>query len=994
MPILSFTTTVIRPEDLLVLQFEFLNVDLTPPKPDQPGRLTGSANSYILVHLQAQHIAERAYFQATENVQQSQEEVMAGQLPPPGNEPPEPPGAVLARLAGASRLAYVLPAGESVDYTLAGLLDALTRLPLSVAPVSAYDPRPGCAPLAVLLRLLRQPPPPVITQPQPTQTALELPYRLVLSPDPQASWQHALAPVTRGLRTELWHTRLGSRRPDGDPRLRAIWSPDFQPTNLQNHDNLPFRMSLDARDRNELVHLTSNYNLDLFTPTPLSTERVMLTALGAWLSVRGDWNPPQLSASRSLTVEQWRHKAMMGRDQYVQVVYSGYLLPTGHRASVIKVTERKFFFQDFTQPPGMVAYLFQSFYIVAREFTRTFTRRELPFRTIVLRTRTTPNLADPQASEVMPGKQQEAFWPRVVAGAGIIDFPFQLAATDWDGRTVEFSLPMIFVSKDIDLGSAPAAVAAYNAEAVLGPRRRREFAGQGVAFAPAAKPGDTTLETRTLSFGAVSKPGEAPRFLPEMSQAEVDIPAVNQLLGHATASTITWEPSYLAATGTAIGNAGQVFARLPAPTALNFVPDKAGGLVAPNISISGLSRSLGPVGGPIAAMVSGKFNPLDIFSANVKLLGGISLRDIIKDLLFADAAGVGLKLPQFISERLATMVRTRYQWQLSQAELVNTGLFIPNAGAVFKLEAIVETPLNGAPPVFRVEGLLTNFSIVLLPSAPLIRLNFTALTFKAEQDKKPDVSVQFGQMDFLGVLAFVNTLSKVVPLDGFNDPPSLELVPPPNTGLNVGFSMGLPTIGIGIMTLQNVSLSAGFYLPFVDKPTNFRFAFCEREQPFTLTVSLFGGGGFFGIELGIDKVVLIEAALEFGASVALNLGVASGQASIMAGFYFQKAGADFQLTGYLRASGSLSVLGIISITCEFYLGLTYASKSIIPHGGKLWGQAKLTVKIEILFFSTSVSISLEREFAGSDPTFHQLVTPDAWAAYCAAYADYPPVPGA
>jgi hypothetical protein len=151
---------------------------------------------------------------------------------------------------------------------------------------------------------------------------------------------------------------------------------------------------------------------------------------------------------------------------------------------------------------------------------------------------------------------------------------------------------------------------------------------------------------------------------------------------------------------------------------------------------------------------------------------------------------------------------------------------------------------------------------------------------------------------------------------------------------------------------------------------------------------MFGGGGFFSIDIGIAGVQMLEAALEFGASVALNLGVASGKASIMGGFYFQMAGADFALTGYFRAAGSLSVLGIITVSCEFYLGLTYASKGISPHGGTLWGQAKLTVKIEILFFSTSVSISMEREFAGSDPTFQQLVAPSDWVLYCDAFADY------
>ena len=143
------------------------------------------------------------------------------------------------------------------------------------------------------------------------------------------------------------------------------------------------------------------------------------------------------------------------------------------------------------------------------------------------------------------------------------------------------------------------------------------------------------------------------------------------------------------------------------------------------------------------------------------------------------------------------------------------------------------------------------------------------------------------------------------------------------------------------------------------------------------------------MEIGIDKVVMVEAALEFGASVALNLGVAQGQASIMAGFYFQKAGEGFTLTGYFRASGSLSVIGIITRLARLLPGpVVYLEGRAADHAGTLWGQANLTVKIEILFFSTSVSISMEREFAGSDPTFRDLISPSAWTEYCNAFVEY------
>jgi hypothetical protein len=47
------------------------------------------------------------------------------------------------------------------------------------------------------------------------------------------------------------------------------------------------------------------------------------------------------------------------------------------------------------------------------------------------------------------------------------------------------------------------------------------------------------------------------------------------------------------------------------------------------------------------------------------------------------------------------------------------------------------------------------------------------------------------------------------------------------------------------------------------------------------------------------------------------------------------------------------------------------------------------VKIEIAFFSISVSVSIERQFAGSDPTFNQMLSDDDWAEYCDAFAPEP-----
>ena len=65
----------------------------------------------------------------------------------------------------------------------------------------------------------------------------------------------------------------------------------------------------------------------------------MLTALGGWLDSRVLF---ETLPDGGLTIEEWKHRAALGRDHEVKVVYAGFLLPFGHRASLVKITERKF----------------------------------------------------------------------------------------------------------------------------------------------------------------------------------------------------------------------------------------------------------------------------------------------------------------------------------------------------------------------------------------------------------------------------------------------------------------------------------------------------------------------------------------------------------------------------------------------------------------------------------------------------------------------------
>jgi len=282
---------------------------------------------------------------------------------------------------------------------------------------------------------------------------------------------------------------------------------------------------------------------------------------------------------------------------------------------------------------------------------------------------------------------------------------------------------------------------------------------------------------------------------------------------------------------------------------------------------------------------------------------------------------------------------------------------------------------------------MTNFKVNLFG---FIIIWFDGLTFKASRGKKPDVSVAMHPEDtvvFGGPLEFVNELRNVIPSNGFSDPPSLQVTP---SGVAASYSLSLPNIGVGIFALSNVSLGAGFSLPFDASPMEVKFNFSERQNPFSLTISLFGGGGFFAIGIGAEGVREIEAALEFGAAISIDLGVASGGVEVKAGVYFHwleaASSKTVELAGYIRLHGELSVLGIISVSLTFNLQLSYLKQG---SSSSVWGEATLTVEIEILFFSASVSVQCRREFGGSpaDPTFAEfLPTPSLWADYCSAFA--------
>jgi hypothetical protein len=876
-------------------------------------------------------------------------------------------------------------------------------------------------------------------EPSPSVTALELPYRLLLSPIESARWRHSDTQVERAGRTELWHTRLattaGVAGPDGTSKVRAIWSPDY-PTDLadilsllQPPEPKPFRMSLDPLDRQMLVKLMAGFNERVdrrraYVPRPSVARRLILSSLGGVLDTEGNWNPrPQ-----DVDLEQWRHLASLGRDHYVRVVYAGFLCPFGHAASLVKVTERKFESLGGDPATQRIAVLRQRFFIVVRELVKSYDGsthvhdgNTFPFTSVEILSRSTPNLAPPGEGEselkktaasgpiydVVPARG--VFWPMVPAG----DFQFDIAATDLCGNRVTFAMPLLFVGEIANDKRADAVRKAYDDIGTVA-RRTADLGGASICFAPRLQgepdpKGDPRLPAANIVFDAgdvLSKSRFHANFYPEIETADVGIRAVQRLLGKTDAVvTMRYADVYRDHAFKPAQNKGEVFLQTVDDYPLDFggaaaqaKSDALGALATPAMAIQGLSRVMGPAA-DIGSVTAATFNPASFFK-DAKILGGIPLASLLGTV----SGLAGANVPKMLSRELQAgpggsppqRVEASFNWQTDVKKSDPLGLFIPSADGsgttTLAMSGVVTTPVaDPTAATYEATATLDNFKVNLFG---FITIWFDLLQFDSRRGQKPDVAVNLHPGEdavvFGGPLEFVNKLRNLIPSSGFSDPPGIAVTP---SGITASYSLNLPAVEVGVFALSNASLGAGFSLPFDSKPTTVRFNFSEREHPFSLTVSLLGGGGFFALGIGSAGVKEIEAALEFGAAVAIDLGVASGGVEIKAGVYFHwlepvPNKGSVELAGYVRLHGELSVLGIISASLTFNLQIAYL-KDEGAHKSLVWGEATLVVEIEVLFFSADVSVQCRREFAGSssDPTFAQLVTSQTvWDRYCAAFA--------
>jgi hypothetical protein len=937
----DFSVDVLRAADLLALTFGFVNLRVEFPdgQPPQVSRMTAGQPAYIIVELPPQHIAEQ---------------YMSDSFFTPS-----------AALADRSRLVFAVPDDAGTfPFALAHLLDWSGQT-LSVTANAVVQPA--------------GPDRPAPAEPTTVQTAIELPYRLILSPDAGGAWANAVDAVTHDGVTEVWHTRLGVGQ-DGRvdetrmPTLRAVWARDLggaPPDSLGS--------ALDGVTRGAIAHLSSDFSQtvmrfgpgfgtggeeDPYDPPPLAATHLVLSALGGWTDLSGSWDFPDdlQQVWPSFPVIGWRHITAQGRDQYVRVVKKGLLYPLGHRAVFAQVIERRL------APGTATDYLCATSRVCVREPVRDYTQASashphdamLPLRQARIETLVTPDLAAPTAASFVP------------TGLDNVPFAFHVVGQDWQGGRVDLRMPLVFVPAD----DAGAGAVLYTDEI-----RTVGLQGQPVALAPdPPAPGGTTLPVQSLTLTADIVPTPGSPLLPYVETASVNVPAIDHLVGSAApAGAVSIELRDPAST------AGEVFARITSANgglALDLPTDRAGGLVRPNLSIGGISRSLGAVPGGLDALAdpTQTFDPATLFSqalGDATLLGGISLKDVIGHIVDLS------QLPSLSHTDGQAGSDVVFSWQPPLKEFGPLKLDIGGSSAL-NLRTAMHLPRGeGTSPQFTVDGSLTNFAIDFVN---VVRISFTSLSFAAALGRKMDVDPRGVRLDLRNELSFLNALADVLPADGFSDPPALTVT---QDGVTATYSLGLPSAGIGIFNLEQVALSAGITLPFVAQPAVLRLAFSDAAHPFLVTVAMIGGGGFFALEVDTGGIRRIEGSIEVGANLSVDLGIVAANVHVMAGFYFGlRIGPDghdaIEFSAYLRIGGAVELLGIAGISIDIYLAMTYES-SPVPRIG---GSASVVVGVHLLMFATSVRLHTQRYFAipSHDPAFDDLVDGDDWETYCRAFA--------
>ena len=251
--------------------------------------LTAGAQARLFIVLPPQHVGEESS--------------------PPGSAAPQqlPSGAGATVpawrgvLSGPTRLTFQVPAGKQIPLTAEGVLAAVVDNPLVASP----------------------------DIPGPDDTAIELPWRLVIAPRGRSSGTVVCRHQIRLASAEssgMWRTRLADPASatdtvDADLDIKVVDKATAGAADPTFDENRTTRFRSQDTTAQRLFLTTRNQ--------PARATRLELSPLGGTLDAVGRF--PNF---------EWDHRAVLGRDMHVRTLAKGVMYPFGHRAEFLQIAER------------------------------------------------------------------------------------------------------------------------------------------------------------------------------------------------------------------------------------------------------------------------------------------------------------------------------------------------------------------------------------------------------------------------------------------------------------------------------------------------------------------------------------------------------------------------------------------------------------------------------------------------------------------------------
>jgi hypothetical protein len=892
---------LVRGDDLLVVGVRWSGFDISAP--GSAATLTAGPNARLVLVLPPQHIGEEASPPGS-----------AAPLSLPAGQSGTTVPVWRGMLSATSRLAFTVSPGTQIPLTAVGVLGAAAS-----ATLTNPNGVPG-----------------------PDDTAIELPWRVVLAPRGRngagkVACRHPATPVDPTV-SGLWRTRLvDASAPAGatliDAGLQASVAdndtangsdPEFPDTSGTLR---PIRIPLDLQGRQDLSKATQT----AFAPV----SRLELSALGGTLNAKAVF--PEF---------EWEHRAVLGRDMYVKTLNKGVMYPLGHRAELLQVAQR-----IYDPAAGDAAVLRETAILTIIEPTRTApaadgpVRRGFPLGEVTI-TQTVFNVDDPQNLWKKFTKTGElTYFSPAIAGVAV-QFPLSCNS---DSGVVTMHVPLMFVA---DLGSltdpalATQLAADYGSAAPTGLAPTNiDLVGPARPAGAAAQPADVH-EVHALSIAGVTAGLDlSDGYRCQLSSLQIALPALRTLLGDTRnlpagipppTFPVAFADRYLQH-----GASEDVLLDMVQDSVgINFssVADRSGGVLAPVYSTDAISRSLGPIAksaipDPVTGILGPEKDPNKLFNDLSATLLGVPLKDLLSELNVP---------PQITSIPLPTSA-PQVQMSWSNVQIKSTGPVV--ATPTTMLDHLTVTV---APGQNKTDCLVRDIHLELPPGADaVLGLTFPTIAFTQSGGQSPHFEVAGVVAKFLGDLNLLEKLEEAVDLDSAGK--LLDVTP---DGIVVHFALPIPSIGAGAFVMSNLAFNAQIKVPFTPVPMSIVLGFAARANPFTLAVMMFGGTGYIELELNCHGIQRFEAALEFGAFVALDFGVAAGEVHALGGVRFVlESSGTVTITGYLRIGGSLEILGLVSVSIELCLSLTYQSQR-----KALVGRATLVIEIDLTLWSTSVEL--------------------------------------